>query len=337
MSLILSLLLSLCSVGILAGRIYEILKLTDIETGFLITEGIALNPVLLGLFVLITICCGILIFGREKDPAPFFSESSGIIADVAGVAFIAYGIMVIADSSSAVFMIAGSLALFLIGLTGLGHKPKDAVTIILLTAFVAGMCLDVIIFDVYSIYYTEFMHKVLAYITIILVIIAVLKNVYAPSKFSKMLLYISGFMCFAFSGMLSIAELICFLASGYGFSVEVVKDIALAAFGIYALDNALSVIPKKNSAVYEKENTEEIREDSDIVITENIPAASCTEDKETVREDRFEDIGKMLYYSESTEKSRKRISGNEQQGRKVFKGEKTTSPKTEKIVYKKPK
>lgn len=334
MSLILSLLLSLCSVGILAGRIYEILKLTNIETGFLITEGIALNPVLLGLFVLITICCGVLIFGREKDPAPFFSESSGIIADVAGVAFIAYGIMVIADSSSAVFMIAGSLALFLIGLTGLGHKAKDAATIILLTAFVAGMCLDVIIFDVYSIYYTEFMHKVLSYLTIILVIIAVLKNVYAPSKFSKMLLYISGFMCFAFSGMLSIAELICFLASGYGFSVEVVKDIALAAFGIYALDNALSVIPKKNSAVYEKENTEEI---SSIRTIENIPVESCMENEKTVQEKRFEDIGKMLYSSENTEKSRKRISGNEQQGRKVFKGEKTTSPKTEKIVYKKPK
>ena len=81
MSLILSLLLSLCSVGILAGRIYEILKLTNIETGFLITEGIALNPVLLGLFVLITICCGILIFGREKDPAPFFSEKSAQVGN----------------------------------------------------------------------------------------------------------------------------------------------------------------------------------------------------------------------------------------------------------------
>ena len=196
------------------------------------------------------------------------------------------------------------------------------------------MCLDVIIFDVYSIYYTEFMHKVLAYITIILAILAVLKNVYAPSKFSKMLLYISGFMCFAFSGMLSIAELICFLASGYGFSVEVVKDIALAAFGIYALDNSLSVIPKKNSAVYEKENTEGI---SSIRTIENIPVESCMENEKTVQEKRFEDIGKMLYSSENTEKSRKRISGNEQQGRKVFKGEKTTSPKTEKIVYKKPK
>ena len=42
------------------------------------------------------------------------------------------------------------------------------------------------------------------------------------------------------------------------------------------------------------------------------------EDEKTVQEKRFDDIGKMLYYSESTEKSRKHISGNEQQGRKVF-------------------
>ena len=47
MSLGLTVLICICSVGILAGRIYEILRLTDIETGFLITEGIALNPVLL--------------------------------------------------------------------------------------------------------------------------------------------------------------------------------------------------------------------------------------------------------------------------------------------------
>ncbi|MBR2502729.1 MAG: hypothetical protein IKB62_01245, partial [Oscillospiraceae bacterium] len=111
MSLGLTVLICICSVGILAGRIYEILRLTDIETGFLITEGIALNPVLLVLFAVITVCCGMIIFGSEKDDAPFFSKSSGIFADIAGAAFIVYGIMAVSQSRVAVFMIAGGIAL----------------------------------------------------------------------------------------------------------------------------------------------------------------------------------------------------------------------------------
>ena len=72
MSLGLSVLICLLSVGLMAGRIYEILAITDPQTGLLYTQGIALNPLLLVLFVAITVCCGVIIFGAEKKAEPFF-------------------------------------------------------------------------------------------------------------------------------------------------------------------------------------------------------------------------------------------------------------------------
>ena len=61
----LSILVCLLSVGMLAGRIYEILYLTDSSTGFLVTKGIALNPVLTAIFAVIVICCAVILFGKE--------------------------------------------------------------------------------------------------------------------------------------------------------------------------------------------------------------------------------------------------------------------------------
>ena len=303
MSLGLSVLICILSAGMLAGRIYEILRLTDPSTGFLITKGIAFNPLLLAISIVVAVCCGVVIFGAEKENEPFYSKGSGIIAAAAGSAFAAYGIMVISQSKSAVFIIAGGTALCMMGLTGLGTKIKDYIILALLTAFVAGMCLDVIIFDVYTIHNTAFMHKVLAYASIILVLCAVLRNVYAPSRFSPMMLYISGFLCFAFSGMFSIAEVICFIVSGSGFTVDIVEDIAMIIFGIYALDNALSVLPVGVEITEKEEGEVPVNpvEENTSSEPENTPPAT-------------QDSGKML-----------------------FRGGEVKRSSNEKIVYKRPK
>jgi len=239
----------------------------------------------------------------------------------------------------------------LLGITKLGRKPKDAFIMLMLTAFVAGMFLDIIIFDVYSVHYTEFMQRVLSYTSIIAVILAVLKNVYAPSKNSRMLLYISGFICFAFGGMFGIAELICFFATGQEFSGDVVKNIAFVLMGIYALDNALSVLPKsrdkaeKDTATEEcvtetKEKSEDVLQiKTDISAKETMPEKEKNKaelpHRETVQH--TEEIRKMLYTAE-TEISEKQIKKSVfVKDKKVFKGEKTAASKTEKVVYKKPK
>lgn len=314
MSLFLSVVVCLFSVGILAGRIYEIISLTDPATGFLITKGIALNPVLLVLFIVITVCSGVIIFGKTNTKEVFYSKSSGIIAMAAGVAFVAYGIMLVMDSTSAVLMIVGGVAWFLIGMTGLGDTPKDAVIMVLLTVFTAGLCLDIIAFDVYSIYYTAFMHKVLSYISIMVLVLAVLKNTYMPSGKARMLLFVSGFICFAFSGMMGIAEIICFIASGQGFGADTVKELAFVLVGVYGLDNALSVLPEKNSDNDEKTAPEKMSDEAQPAEQEN---AQNIADKEQTAEIAV----KTLFAKEKT----------------VFKESGCVKPKTEKIVYKKPK
>ena len=304
MALGLSVLICIMTIGLLAGRVYEIIRLTDPETGFLITKGLAFNPVLLALFLLITVCCAIVIFGGEKKVESFFSKSSGIIADLAGAAFIACGITGFSEAAAAsVFVIAGGIALLLIGIMGLDKTAKDIAAIVLLTLFVAGLCLEIIIFDVYSFYNTEFLHRVLVYVSVMIFIIAVLRNVYTPKALSRMFLYISGFVCFACSGMFSIAKLICAFATGYGFSIDMIKDIAFVLVGIYALDNVLSVIPQKNMPKEE-------------IIPEN---CNMPEEKPKYTEEK------------ATKKS---VFSKDAQ---IFKDEKTSSVKTEKIVYKKPK
>ena len=304
MALGLSVLICIMTVGLLAGRVYEIFRLTDMETGFLVTNGLALNPALIALFLLITVCCGVMIFGKEKRAEPFFSKSSGIIADLAGAAFIACGI---ADFSGiqSLFIIAGGAALLLVGIFGLDKTARDIAAIALFTAFVAGLCLEVIIIDVYSVYNTEFLHRVLVYVSAMIFIIMLLKNVYVPSALSRMFLYISGFVCFAFCGMFSIAKLLCGFVMGYGFSVAMIKDAAFILLGIYALDNALSVIPQKG-AQDEESNDEATDADN-----------RCCE-----QEYKEEKAVRKAVFSKDAH---------------VFKAEKTPSVKTEKIVYKKPK
>ena len=73
MSLALTILLTLLSAGILAGRVYEIINLTDANTGFLLVKGIVMNPYILGIFAVITLCCGILIFGSCRKAEPYYS------------------------------------------------------------------------------------------------------------------------------------------------------------------------------------------------------------------------------------------------------------------------
>ena len=316
MSLFLSVLVCLFSVGILAGRIYEIISLTDPVTGFLITKGIALNPVLLALFILITVCSGVIIFGNTKTKEIFYSKSSGIIAMAAGVAFVAYGIMLVMHSTSAVLMIVGGIAWFLIGMTGLGDTAKDAVIMVLLTVFTAGLCLDIIAFDVYSIYYTAFMHKVLSYVSIMVLVLAVLKNTYLPSGKARMMLFISGFICFAFSGMMGIAEIICFIASGQGFSADVIKELAFVLVGVYGLDNALSVLPDKNADEAEEADTDKVYAEAQTVNNEEAKNCLPREKERTA-----EMTVKPFLAKEKT----------------VFKESGSVKAKTEKIVYKKPK
>ena len=265
MTIALTVLLSLLSLGILAGRIYEILKLTDPQTGFFIYKGIVFNPYILVIFTVITICCAVLIFGGNKKVKPFFSQSSKIIALAAGAMFLIYGVMSAGDGITSVFIIAGGIALVLMGIFEL--KPSvnavNIATVVLIVVFIAGLCLDVIIFNVSTIHNTVFIKNALSYIAAGLFLLMVMKNVFAPSVYSGMLLYITGIIAFVMCGVMNIADIIAMAVDGQAVLPQLFFNAGFGFFGFFAFDNAISVMPKRivqtdteNEPVYQLEQEE---------------------------------------------------------------------------------
>ena len=265
MTIALTVLLSLLSLGILAGRIYEILKLTDPRTGFFIYKGIVFNPYILVIFTVITICCAVLIFGGNKKVKPFFSQSSKIIALAAGAMFLIYGVMSAGDGITSVFIIAGGIALVLMGIFEL--KPSvnavNIATVVLIVVFIAGLCLDVIIFNVSTIHNIVFIKNALSYMAAGLFLLMVMKNVFAPSVYSGMLLYITGIIAFVMCGVMNIADIIAMAVDGQAVLPQLFFNAGFGFFGFFAFDNAISVMPKRivqtdaeNEPVYQLEQEE---------------------------------------------------------------------------------
>ncbi len=247
MTIALTVLLSLLSLGILAGRIYEILRLTDPQTGFFIYKGIVFNPYILVIFTVITVCCAVIIFGGNKKVKPFFSRSSKIIAVASGAMFLVYGVMSAGDGVTSVFIIAGGIALVLMGIFGL--KPSvnalNIATVVLSVVFIAGLCLDVIVFNVSTVHNIVFIKNALSYMAAGLFLLLVMKNVYAPSVYSGMLLYITGIIAFVMCGVMNIADIIAMAIEGQAILPQLFFNAAFGFFGFFAFDNAISVMPKK--------------------------------------------------------------------------------------------
>ena len=308
MTIALTVLLSLLSLGILAGRIYEILKLTDPQTGFFIYKGIVFNPYILVIFTVITICCAVLIFGGNKKVKPFFSQSSKIIAVAAGVMFLIYGVMSAGDGITSVFIIAGGIALVLMGIFEL--KPSvnavNIATVVLIVVFIAGLCLDVIIFNVSTIHNIVFIKNALSYIAAGLFLLMVMKNVFAPSVYSGMLLYITGIIAFVMCGVMNIADIIAMAVDGQAVLPQLFFNAGFGFFGFFAFDNAISVMPKRivqtdteNEPVYQLEQEEMPQED---------PAGNNIDETEDVLYKEYAaataaDEIKAEYSAELTEKS----------------------------------
>lgn len=288
MSLTLTILLSLFSAGILAGRVYEILNLTDVSTGFLLVNGIVMNPYILGIFVVITLCCGILVFSSYKVVKPYYSKSSKYTAILAGIAFIAAGALSFQIEMIAPFFIAGGLSLVIMAITDLGKKKTDIAVMLLMLAFAAGMCMDVVSFNVSTYHNTVFMQNVLEYLCIAAFMLMVFKNAYMPSKYSRMMLYVTGMISFSVCSMMNIADIICYVMNGGQLLYQLVIYVAMAIFGVFAFDTAVSAIPsqkeikkdveaeQKNDVTEDKEKTE-IKESVKENITENTVESEIAE------------------------------------------------------------
>ena len=202
---------------------------------------------------------------------PFFSQSSKIIALAAGVMFLIYGVMSAGDGITSVFIIAGGIALVLMGIFEL--KPSvnavNIATVVLIVVFIAGLCLDVIIFNVSTIHNIVFIKNALSYMAAGLFLLMVMKNVFAPSVYSGMLLYITGIIAFVMCGVMNIADIIAMAVDGQAVLPQLFFNAGFGFFGFFAFDNAISVMPKRivqtdaeNEPVHQLEQEEIPQEDS---------------------------------------------------------------------------
>ena len=357
MTIGLTVLLGLLSAGILAGRVYEILKLTDTQTGFFLYKGIVFSPYILIIFAIITVCCGIIIFGDRRNEQPFFSQSSKIIAVAAGAMFLIYGVMAVNSTAIAPFTVIGALAMLIIGTAGL--KPKaDAVNIaavVLTVIFIVGLCLDVIVFNVSTIYNIEFTKNALSYIAAALFLMCVMKNVYRPGAKSKMLLYVTGMLAFLFCGVMNIADIIAMAVKGKAVLPDLFFHAGFGFLGFFALDNAISVTSARKS-VTDSAQTPEAETDLQIPAEETDTDTAQEISPDSKLEEDFEENIKTIFkadsagqqeYAEekaytfkaeqSSEKTEEMPAGKVVFSKGGFYQKEPAAKDSRKVVYKKPK
>ncbi|MBE6887544.1 MAG: hypothetical protein E7484_03885 [Ruminococcaceae bacterium] len=348
MTIGLMVLIGLLSAGILVGRVYEILKLTDETTGFFLYKGIVFNPYILIIFIIITLCCTVLVLGSCKNSRPFFSQSSKLIAVAAGVMFVIYGVMSVKSAAFAPFVIAGGAAFVIIGTAGLKADAgiADAAAVVLSIVFAAGLCLDVIIFNVNTISNIDFTKNALSYIAVSLLMLSVMKNVYSPSAKAKMFLFATGITAFMFCGVMHVADIIAMAAKGQAVLPDLFLHAGFGFVGFFAFDNAVSVMSKKvQQAASESEKTAE--QNADVYKAaekqHEIPAAAKTgtifgiqADSQSVKQKEIAE-----FFRNSTDKTQETTVETTNK-RMVFtrtSADKKTAPSKDggKVVYKKPK
>ena len=352
MAVFLTILLSTLSLGILAGRVYEILNLTDAATGFFYYKGIVFTPHILLLFLLTVVCCGIIIFGDRKDDTPFFSHSSRIIAVAAGAMLVVFGVMSRAEGISFVFSIAGGAALVLLGIFELHNKGgfADILISVLIVVFVAGLSLDAIVFDVYTINNIHFTQKALGSVCASLFFMAMMKNIFAPAAKSRMLLYITGMLAAVMCGVMSVADIICMAVTDAIVLPDLFFSAGFAFLGFFAFDNAISALPASGRQKCEED--EDLSEENDVKLytksekTENIHNTTGYSEENTatenegkaVRESKEFDLSLnkefTQFFTRIEEKSETPEKDAKKSPKYTFRASKNDSGK---VVYKKPK
>lgn len=346
MTIGLTVLLGLLSAGVLAGRVYEILKLTDAQTGFFLYKGVVFSPYILIIFAVITVCCGIIIFGDSRNEQPFFSQSSKIIAVAAGAMFLIYGVLAMDSTATAPFTVIGALAMLLIGTVGL--KPKaDAVNIaavVLIVVFIVGLCLDVIVFNVSTVYNIEFTKNALSYIAAALFFMYVMKNVYRPGAKSKMLLYITGMLAFLFCGIMNIADIIAMAVNGNAVLPDLFFHAGFGFLGFFALDNAVSAASERKSGV---DCAQVSAEDTDAEQEISVYSKSEDDFEENIKELFKAESAKQQEYAEEKvytlkteqlpEKTEEKPTGKVVFSKGGFYQKESAAKDSGKVVYKKPK
>ena len=265
MTAFLNILLMLMSGFFFSGRLYELLFLVDEQTNFLLYKGIASSPFIIFIILLITICCGIIIFSGTKPKENVNVASAGSFAVLSGLLFAVGGLLQLVFSKGPfvsklyfIFLIAGGAGLLLLGLGGLKGKKKEIPAVVLITLMCIGSCLDVIILNVSSIYDTAFLMKGLSAIVTFIFFLMLFKITYAPAKHTAMGLYIFGVLSFVITSTSYGAAIIGEISRASLSLPEMIQYFAFAVLGLYGLLVAFAALPTKEEKLAQNPREERV-------------------------------------------------------------------------------
>ncbi len=273
MTIFFNLLFLFVSILFFAGRLYEVMFLLEEGTFFLTQPGIVTTPLMLIIAFLISVCCGVLIYSDKKQTIKLLKVPVGIFGFVAAILFIGSSVFNLIRIFTVtggflgydILMILASAGLIIYGITGIRGRKKEKLPMLLTILFPVALCMNSVILDVQPISNTYFLYRSMAGITCLAFFTLLFKNAYAPSKFSRPMLYIASLLNYLISAAGMIAGIVGGVMNSFVDKADLLLYAGLAVIGLYSLFVSFFIMPpKEKSAVSQAEEEEWEYEEDDV-------------------------------------------------------------------------
>lgn len=253
-----------------AGRIYELLNITDFTTGFLSAKGIVANPLTVVLIVLVAVCCGVIIFSDKGAPQKR-KYATGLPWFISGMLFIAGAIFSILDTFKHggflgfdIVIIIASAGVLWLGVLDIKGKKREKIPFVLTMLLPMAFCLNSVIYEVSTVHNSLYTMRVLSYMSLLVFLLLLFKSVYRPDNKSDGMLFAAALVNVAFSlfGMGAIA--ICSLVKSSIDMQSLLSDLGFVVMGAYSLTVSLLMRKKSKNAkpvIAEPEDDEDFEEE----------------------------------------------------------------------------
>ena len=251
MSIILNVMLVAVAVFFFAGRLYEIIALTDTATGFIVGKAVVTSGFMMAIICIMAVCCGVIMFSGNYTGKKMKKMPVGVFGYAAGFFFIAGGIISSINCfrfggfiGYHILEILGGIGLVMLGISHIRGKKNEILPMLFTVLMCIGVCLNSIVYEIKTIRDTDYMMRTLAGVTALLFFIMLFKNIIFPDKTAKMMLYITAQLNFTFGGIGSLAAVIGNLVNGTSDFPQMLYNLGFVVLGVYSLFIAFLISPE---------------------------------------------------------------------------------------------
>jgi len=242
------------SVLFFAGRLYEIMFITDMRTGFLLNKGVVSTPLMMSFVFLIAICCGVIIFAGDNKGTRVKKIPVGILGIMAGAFFIAGGIVNSLDCFKYggfigyhMMVVAAGVGLLYLGVKGVKGRKKETLPAIMVMLLPIGVCLNAVVYEIKPVADIAYLMRNMSGICTMLFFLALFKTVYAPGKLTKASLYVFSLVNFLFSGVTSIAAVFGAITTDTVVFSRLLYYVGFIFIGFYSVYVSFYIIPSSDN------------------------------------------------------------------------------------------